>query len=114
MSVLRRMNAELGANFDLDAFEHEATYNESKSRIEMYLRSTRQQHVRIPGAGLDFVLERDELVHTENSHKYSPEKIELMASTAGLEIVRVWQDPESMFAVALARRKADPTAQISP
>lgn len=114
MSVLRRMNAELGADFDLDAFEHEAAYNESRSRIEMHLRSTRRQRVRIPGAGLDFVLERGELVHTENSHKYSPEKIESMASSAGLEMVRVWQDPESMFAVALARRKAGPAARISP
>lgn len=113
MSVLRRMNAELGADFDLDAFEHEATYNESESRIEMYLRSTRQQRVRVPGAGLDFVLERDELIHTENSHKYSPEKIESMASAAGLELTRVWQDPESMFAVALARRKASSAAQMS-
>lgn len=103
-SVLRRMNGELGADFDPGAFEHVAAYNGRASRIEMHLRSSRRQRVRIPAAGLDIVLECGELIHTENSHKYSPERIESMAAGAGLELVRVWQDPGSMFAVVLARR----------
>ena len=104
-SVLERMNEELGADFDPGAFEHLAFYNEKESRIEMHLRSAKRQRVRVPGAGLDFVLEEGETIHTENSHKYSPAAIEGMACSAGLETVRVWQDAESMFAVVLARRK---------
>lgn len=105
MSVLERMNEELGADFDLGSFEHVALYNAGESRIEMYLRSRRRQRVRVPAAGIDAELEEGELIHTENSHKYSPEKIESLASGAGLELVRVWQDPESMFAVVLARKQ---------
>ena len=105
MSVLERMNEELGADFDLGSFEHLAFYNEPESRIEMHLRSRRRQRVRVPAAGLDFVLEEGETIHTENSHKYSPARIEAMAAAAGLELVRVWQDADSMFAVVLARRK---------
>lgn len=103
-SVLERMNAELGADFDPGSFAHEARYNGAESRVEMRLRSLRRQRVRIPGAGLDFVLERGEAIHTENSHKYSPARIESMLRSAGLEPVRAWQDSGSMFAVVLARR----------
>ncbi|MBT8137046.1 MAG: L-histidine N(alpha)-methyltransferase [Gammaproteobacteria bacterium] len=97
LNMLVRMNAELGADFDIDAFEHRAIYNEVLGRIEMHLVSQREQDVRVDGAALHF--DEGEYILTECSHKYSPDDFARLAMPAGFEVVRVWTDPDRLFSV---------------
>src|SRR6185436_136197 len=68
LNLLRRMNRELDANFDLSAFAHEAFYNPVEGRIEIYVRSLKAQTVTV--AGRSFAISAGERVHTEYSYKY--------------------------------------------
>src|SRR2546428_1524719 len=70
LNLLARINRELGADFDLRCFRHEARWCFSERRMEMHLRSTQRQKVEIPAAGLRISLDEDETLWTENSHKY--------------------------------------------
>jgi dimethylhistidine N-methyltransferase len=97
LNLLTRLNRELGADFDLSAFAHEAFYNEDQGRIEMHLRSLREQHVRI-GPRV-FFFAAGETIHTENSYKYTPESFAAMARAAGFSGNRMWTDPEHLFGV---------------
>ena len=97
LNVLRRLNAELGANFDLDGFRHAAVYDEREGRIEMRLVSLRAQRVAVAGHGIDF-REHEHLV-TEYSHKYSQDEFAMLATSAGLEPVRAWTDERALFSV---------------
>ncbi len=69
LNLLARINRELGANFDLTAFEHHAFYNREQGRIEMHLASTKRQKVRVAGTAINF--RAGETIHTENSYKYT-------------------------------------------
>lgn len=102
LNLLHRINRELGADFNVDAFEHTATYDEELGRIEMLLVSTREQQVRV--AGRRFRFDREEAIHTEFSHKYSIEGFARLASKAGFVPQQVWTDPKQLFAVHLLRR----------
>ena len=86
LNVLSRINDELHANFDLSQFAHHSVYNEKEQRIEMYLRSLEDQKVEIKKADLELDFQKDELTHTENSHKFSIPQIEKMMHKAGLKI----------------------------
>ena len=101
LNLLARVNRELGGRFDLDAFAHEARWNESEGRIEMHLRSLRRQSVRIEALGLDLSFAEGETIHTENSCKYSLPGIEALAAEAGFAIGRQWLDDESRFSLTL-------------
>jgi dimethylhistidine N-methyltransferase len=96
-NLLARINRELGADFDLDAFDHRAIWNAGESRIEMHLVSRRDQAVRV--AGRVFSFESGETIHTENSHKFTPEGFEALAGEAGWRALRRWISPEPAFAV---------------
>lgn len=97
LNLLAHLNAELGADFDLDGFEHHAGYNDALGRMEMHLRSLRAQVVTVGGRRFEFA--EGESVHTENSYKYAPEEFEALASGAGFALERIWQDPEQLFSV---------------
>jgi len=97
LNLLARLNRELGADFDLAAFEHQAFYNVAGNRIEMHLRSLRSQRVRI-GSSV-FAFAADETIHTENSYKYTPQGFGQMARAAGFPGVRMWTDPDHLFGV---------------
>ena len=96
-NLLRRMNRELGATFDLAAFDHEAVYNGDAGRIEMYLISRRAQRVRIADQVVEF--ERGERICTEYSYKYTLDGFDRLARTAGFTVERVWTDPNRYFSV---------------
>ncbi|MGD0635773.1 MAG: L-histidine N(alpha)-methyltransferase [Beijerinckiaceae bacterium] len=81
LNLLTRANRELGADFNLAAFEHEAIFNTRMSRIEMHLVSTRRQSVSLLGRRFDF--RPGETIHTENSHKYSVREFQDLARGAG-------------------------------
>jgi L-histidine N-alpha-methyltransferase len=98
LNLLARINRELGANFDLTCFRHEARWNYAERRIEMHLRSTLRQTVRITAAGLRLILNEGETIWTESSHKYKAEEIPEMAARAGFCCVGQWIDSEWPFA----------------
>jgi dimethylhistidine N-methyltransferase len=97
LNLLRRMNRELDANFDLAAFAHEAFYNPVEGRIEIYFRSLRPQTVTV--AGRTFVFREGERVHTEYSYKYDDDGIARLAQRTSFGIARTWTDPARSFAV---------------
>lgn len=97
LNVLRRINTELGADFDLDGFQHVAFYNEQEGRIEMHLRSRRRQTVTIGGEKIRFA--PGESIHTENSYKYSIDGFRALLSRSGFEPVKVWTDAAELFSV---------------
>jgi len=99
LNLLRRINAEAGADFDLAAWEHRALYRRDHRRIEMHLASRVDQVVRLNGRSFHF--RAGESIHTENSYKYAPEDLRRLASAAGLRPVRTWTDPEQLFRVDL-------------
>jgi L-histidine N-alpha-methyltransferase len=98
LNLLARINRELGANFDLSCFRHEARWNTVERRIEMHLRSVRRQRVEVPAAGLGAVIDAGETIWTESSHKYRPEEIVAMAERTGFRCDGQWIDEEWPFA----------------
>jgi dimethylhistidine N-methyltransferase len=97
LNVLVRINRELGGNFDLSAFTHRAIYNRERHRIEMHLISRKPQSVRMLGTSFSF--RTGETIHTENSYKYSIERLTALARGAGWEVRESWTDPNRMFSV---------------
>ena len=97
LNILAHINREYGADFDLSAFEHEASYNRDEGCIQMFLVSTRRQQVSV--AGQKFELSAGEKIHTENSHKYTVDEVLTMAEDAGFPSSRVWQDQAGFFSV---------------
>jgi dimethylhistidine N-methyltransferase len=97
LNLLVRINKELGGNFELGQFEHQAIYNEREGRIEMLLVSRREQSARV--AGREFNFARGEAILTEYSHKYTLESFARTAAKAGLKIEKVWQDANKWFSL---------------
>jgi dimethylhistidine N-methyltransferase len=98
LNLLSRINRELEADFDLDHFEHVASINHRAQSVEMHLRSTLQQVVDIPAAGIRVSFRKNETIWTESSHKYSPADVIEMARTAGFRCEAQWVDEEWPFA----------------
>jgi dimethylhistidine N-methyltransferase len=98
LNMLARINRELGADFDLSCFKHQARWNRVERRIEMHLRSTCRQTVHVPAASLRFMLDEDETIWTESSHKYQAEEIPEMAERTGFRCDGQWIDREWPFA----------------
>lgn len=96
-NVLVHLNRELGADFDVEAWEHRAFYDERLGRIEMHLVSSRAQSVTIGGRRIDFAA--GETIHTENSYKYAVEEFVELARAAGFPSGRVWIDDAALFSV---------------
>ncbi|HLT48736.1 MAG TPA: L-histidine N(alpha)-methyltransferase [Rubricoccaceae bacterium] len=97
LNLLARLNRDLGADFDLDAWAHRAFYDAERGRIEMHLVSLRDQTVHVGGRA--FAFREGETIHTENSYKYGPGEIEAIAAPAGLHVVREWSDPAGWFSL---------------
>jgi dimethylhistidine N-methyltransferase len=100
-NLLARMNRELGADFDLEAFDHKAVWNPDESRIEMHLVSLKDQEVRI--AGRVFAFAAGETLHTENSYKFTLEGFGELAARAGWRLEREWASTTPAFAIVLLR-----------
>lgn len=105
LNLLRVLNRELDADFDLDAFEHRVRYDESHDRIEMHLASRRAQAVRLGALGLSVEFAEGETICTELSHKYTRRSVEALLEATGL-VLELWEtDPDDRFALCLARRR---------
>lgn len=99
LNLLVRLNQELGADFDVTAFRHEAVWDETHSRIEMRLVSLQRQRVEL--AGRQFEFDAGEILVTEYSHKYSLEAFGALAEANGFRVARVWTDPQRLFSLQL-------------
>ena len=97
LNVLRRLNRELRADFDLEGFEHEAVWTAALSRIEMRLVSRRRQHVAVSGRTIEFA--PDERLVTEHCHKYTIDGFRSLARAAGWAPRHVWTDDATDFSV---------------
>ncbi len=102
-NILARINRELCADFDPEAFEHRAVWNRGRSRIEMHLGNLLPQTVMISSLDLRLEFEARETIHTENSYKYQPGQAETMLRTAGFAPEETWTDEKGWFSVCLAR-----------
>jgi len=101
LNVLSRINSELDANFDINKFVHHAVYNKNQNRIEMYLRSLEKQIVDIPKADLVLEVKKDELIHTENSFKFTISQIKEMSAMSNFQIQDIWCDEKRYFGLVL-------------
>ncbi|MEC4848105.1 MAG: L-histidine N(alpha)-methyltransferase [Nitrosarchaeum sp.] len=106
LNVLSRINDELDADFNLNNFTHYARYNEDEQRIEMYLKSLVEQFIVIPKANLSITLKKDELIHTEHSHKYKLFQIKELMNQTGFDIKQIWLDENNYFALTLVSKNS--------
>jgi L-histidine N-alpha-methyltransferase len=103
-NVLRVLNRELRADFDLDRFEHVARWDSEYEWVEMLLRSLAYQRVRVDDLDLEVKFARGEEMRTEISAKFRPEGVERELSDSGFQLVRLWPHASGDFALVLARR----------
>ena len=103
-NVLRVINRELDADFDVEAFEHVAFYDREREWIEMRLRATHRMDVRLAALDLDLSFAAREEMRTEISAKFTPERLRGDLAAAGLDPVEVLTDPDRLFALSLSER----------
>jgi L-histidine N-alpha-methyltransferase len=101
-NVLAVLNNQLGGDFDLDGFEHVARYDEEAERMDIRLRSSADQEVRLDGLDLQISFAADEEMRTEISTKFTRERIESVYTGAGLELRGWFTDPAGDYALSLA------------
>jgi dimethylhistidine N-methyltransferase len=101
LNLLGRINRELGGNFDLRQFKHEAQFNEATNSIEMHLRSQRAQTVQVPLSDTIATFSAGETIWTESSHKYTPQSIAALAAESEFAIRAQWVDKAWPFANTL-------------
>jgi dimethylhistidine N-methyltransferase len=99
-NLLVRINRELGADFVADRFAHRAVYRREAGRVEMHLVSRTEQVVRIPGTDpITVRFAEGESIHTENSHKYTPDGLRALARRSGYAEEAAWRDAQNLFRV---------------
>ena len=100
-NLLQRLNAELGADFDLGAFRHRAVWDSERARVEMHLVSTKKQRVRVAAAEVTVDFAEGESIWTESSYKYTPDRAKELGRKAGFKPERQWLAPGGTFAATL-------------
>jgi L-histidine Nalpha-methyltransferase len=113
-NLLARINAELGGDFELRAFDHSAAWDAARSRVEMHLVSRRAQVVRIDALDLEVAFAEGESIWTESSYKYEPEWIVGMGERAGFRCSRQWIEPGSRFSTTLLLAGDVPPRAVTP
>jgi L-histidine N-alpha-methyltransferase len=103
-NILHVMKNMFGARMNPDAFTHMALYNQAEHRIEMRLRSVKEQPIDVPGINLSFTLKNGEDLLTEISAKYDRPRTETLLENVGFQLVEWFTDPEQLMALALARK----------
>jgi L-histidine Nalpha-methyltransferase len=102
-NILRRLNREFDADFDLDCFRHIAEFNPSRSRMEIFLESARAQVAVLRTLRTTVRFTAGERIHTENSYKYTLQMVERMLCASGFKLERTWYDKRKWFGLHLAR-----------
>ncbi len=103
-NVLHVLNRELGADFDVEAFEHVAVWDAENEWVEMRLRATRPMTVRLPAIDLTVGFAEGEEIRTEICAKFRSDGIRRELAAVGLELEQWWTDPDGDYALVLARR----------
>ena len=103
LNVLRVLNRELGADFELDGYEHVALFDARHEWVEMRLRARHAQHVTIPALDLTVAFERGEELRTEISAKFTRARVEGDLAAAGMRLVDWHTDADELFALSLAQ-----------
>jgi len=103
LNLLRRINRELDADFDLDQFSHRARFDPEAARVEMHLVSEADQEVEIDGRRFRFAA--GESICTEHSYKFTVDGFGELAARGGWSLERSWTDPEGLFAILLLSTK---------
>ncbi|WP_446719276.1 L-histidine N(alpha)-methyltransferase [Herbaspirillum sp. WKF16] len=103
LNMLNHVNRLIGADFNARDWRHLGFYNAARQRVEMHLEARRDLIVRWDGARRTF--RQGERIHTENSHKFTPEDILSLLEQAGFGEARMWFDPQRWFAVCHARAR---------
>lgn len=104
LNVLSRINKELDGGFELSSFEHKSFYNLREHRIEMHLESKLDQKVRIGAIGKEFHFKEGETIHTENSYKYSKNRLYGLVKNAGLQVIANFTDPKNQYSLILLNK----------
>ncbi len=104
LNLLHRINRELGADFDVNFFEHYPNYNAENGEARSALVSTKKQLVEIPALELSVRLKEGEHIHTEISRKYSLKEIQGLAEVTGFEIVENLMDSKKYFTDSIWRK----------
>jgi len=104
LNVLSRINDELDADFNLNDFSHHSVYNVKDQRIEMYLKSLVNQSITVSKSNLLLNLQKNELIHTEHSHKYRLEQIHDLLNDVGFKIKKTWLDDNNYFSLTLVSK----------
>jgi len=102
LNLLHRIAKELDSDIAIDDFEHVAFYNPDEGRVELYIRSLKDQTAVIAGRRFSFAA--GEMIHTENSYKYAIPEFRALAARAGFSALDTWTDPEGKFSVHYLRR----------
>jgi dimethylhistidine N-methyltransferase len=108
LNILLNVNRIIGSNFNLQDWEHVAFFNESQSRIEMHLRARSDVEVNLSSDGAkgqDIQFKAGDLIHTENSYKYTQEGFTEKLRSAGFDNIHTWTDPKKHFLVCFANAK---------
>jgi dimethylhistidine N-methyltransferase len=105
LNLLRRINRELGGDIPVEAFRHQARWNDMMGRIEMHLVATRDVEFRIEDRRFAFA--RGQSIHTENSHKYGPRGARLLLLAGGWTPLAEWNAPGEDFALILAEAERE-------
>ena len=100
LNALRHINRLIGSNFDTSNWQHYAYFNKTHSRIEMHLRALQDVEVLHPSGACHF--KAGDLIHTENSYKYTKASFTKMLRDAGFNTIHTWTDPQEYFLVCYA------------
>jgi L-histidine Nalpha-methyltransferase len=102
LNLLHRVRNELDSDIAVDGFEHVAFYNPDQGRVELYIKSLKDQRAVIAGRRFSFAA--GELIHTENSYKYAIAEFQTLAARAGFRALDTWTDADGKFSVHYLRR----------
>lgn len=106
LNLLTRLNRELGADFDLAHWQHYTDYSPLNGAVRSFLVSTRAQQVHIAALEQTVDFAAWEVIHTENSYKFTLPQVEALAAEAGLRVVASFTDAAADFAdVVLAAQE---------
>ncbi|UVO55112.1 L-histidine N(alpha)-methyltransferase [Sphingomonas sp. SUN039] len=108
LNLLTRINRELGGSIPVEAFAHEARWNDRYARIEMHLVATRNVDFTVEGQ--PFAMPAGATIHTENSHKYGPRDARLLLRAGGWSPIAEWTDAADSFALILAEARPEKSA----
>jgi L-histidine Nalpha-methyltransferase len=105
LNVLRHLNDRFDGNFNLDNFAHLAFFNPIASQIEMHLKSSIDQTIKLKALDLEISLTAGETIHTEISRKFNLPALADTLTAHALQPLKIWTDPQSWFGLILCQRQ---------